>query len=83
LYVLFVRSSPSFQAHLIDSKHFDVVSPADGGRAYHFMVADDAMSAQAWVDAIHAALARGKPPKAVMRPKSAMALFGSVESGDE
>jgi len=74
------------QAHFIDSKHFDVVSPADNQRAYHFMVADTGseVSAQGWVDGINAAVERSQNPKAstaaLARPKSALALFGAVDS---
>jgi hypothetical protein len=72
------------QAHLIDNKHFDLVSPADNQRAYHFMVADTEsdISAQGWADGVNAAVTRSQNPKAAaaVRPKSALALFGAVES---
>ena len=41
----------------IDSKHFDIVSPGDKDRAYHFMVADSSnTTVSAWADAINSAV---------------------------
>lgn len=61
---------------VIDNTHFDIVSPADGGRAYHFMSTEKNADPTKWVEVINDFMAKGRPT--MPKPRSAMALFGSV-----
>jgi len=61
---------------VIDATHFDMVSPADSGRAYHFVSTDPACNSDKWADVVNDFKNRGRP--AIPKPRSAMALFGAV-----